>query len=259
MQGILTWIKNHPIVRAIEGFGQVMMFAGQVLWLAIRPPYRINLLISQMYFVGIGSLFIILLTGVFSGAVFALQSSVAFAMVGAEGLVGSSVAVSLCREIAPVFGGLLVTGRVGSAMATELGTMRVTEQIDALETIAVNPIQYLVVPRVLATLIMLPVLTLMFDFVGMIGSYLVGVVFLEIDQGIFLQKIWWYLDPEDIYSGLIKAAVFGFALSLLGCYKGYKAGGGARGVGMAATQSVVASSVTILIMDYFLTLIMLEN
>lgn len=259
MQGIISWLQNHPVTRAIEGFGRVMVFAGQVFWLALRPPYRINLLISQMYFVGIGSLFIILLTGIFSGAVFALQSSVAFAMVGAEGLVGSSVAVSLCREIAPVFGGLLVTGRVGSAMATELGTMRVTEQIDALETIAVNPIQYLIVPRVLASLIMLPVLTLMFDFVGMIGSYLVGVVFLEIDQGIFLQKIWWYLDPEDIYSGLIKAAVFGFALSLLGCYKGYNAGGGARGVGMAATQSVVASSVTILIMDYFLTLIMLEN
>lgn len=258
MTGILQWIRNHTI-RYIQGFGEVMMFAGHVFWLGLRPPFRLQLLISQMYFVGIGSLFIILLTGLFSGAVFALQSSAAFALVGAEGLVGSSVAISLTRELAPVFSGLLVTGRVGSAMATELGTMRVTEQIDALETIAVNPIQYLIVPRVMATFLMLPVLTLMFDLIGMLGSYFVGVMYLEIDEGIFLQKIWWYLDPDDIYSGLIKAAVFGFALALLGCYKGYNAAGGAKGVGVAATQAVVASSVTILIMDYFLTLIMFDG
>ncbi len=258
MSGILKWIRNHPL-RYMEALGQVVMFAFQIFWLGLRPPFRFGLLISQMYFVGVGSLFIIMLTGLFSGAVFSLQSYYAFKLIGAEGLVGSSVAISLTRELAPVFSGLLVTGRVGSAMATELGTMRVTEQIDALETIAVNPMEFLVVPRVMATFIMLPVLTLMFDIIGMIGSYLVGVTFLEIDQGIFLQKIWWYLDPDDIYSGLIKASVFGFFLSLLGCYKGFNAEGGARGVGMAATQAVVASSVTILILDYFLTLMMLNK
>jgi phospholipid/cholesterol/gamma-HCH transport system permease protein len=212
-----------------------------------------------MYFVGVGSLFIIALTAFFAGAVFALQTHHGLSMVGAEGLVGSSVAISICREIAPVFGGLLVTGRVGSAMATELGTMRVTEQIDALESIAVHPVQYLVVPRVIATFVMLPALTIVFDFIGMFGSYLIGVKYLGIDEGMYLNNIWWYLDPDDIYSGLIKAAVFGLILSLVGCYQGFKASGGARGVGMAATRAVVASSVSIFIIDYFLTLIMLSK
>lgn len=247
------------MLRTIEEFGKVMLFAGRVAVLTLQPPYRFRLLAQQMYFVGVGSLFIILLTGLFSGGVFALQSAYAFGLVGAEGLVGSSVAVSLTREIAPVFGGLLVTGRVGSAMATELGTMRVTEQIDALETIAVNPMQYLVVPRVLACVLMLPVLTLLFEIIGIFGSYLVAVQFLEIDAGIFWNKIWWYLDPDDFYTGWIKAVVFGLALSVLGCYKGFHAKGGARGVGAAATEAVVASSVSILILDYFLTLMMMES
>ncbi len=246
------WTKMR---KNIEGVGRFVLFSIEAFLYAIRPPFRFHLLVSQMYFVGIGSLFIIGLTALFSGAVFALQSYYAFSLVGAEGLVGSSVAISICREIAPVFCGLLVTGRVGSAMATELGTMRVTEQIDALETIAVNPIQYLVSPRVVATSIMMPILTFIFDIVGIFGSYLVGVLFLEIDEGVFFQKIWWYLDPDDIYTGLIKAAVFGVFLSLLGCYKGYFAQGGARGVGQAATQSVVASSVSIFILDYILSLL----
>ncbi len=251
-QSWASFLKN------VEGVGKFVLFSIEALILSFSPPFRFQLLISQMYFIGIGSLFIIGLTALFSGAVFALQSYHAFSMVGAEGLVGSSVAISICREIAPVFCGLLVTGRVGSAMATELGTMRVTEQIDALETIAVNPIQYLVSPRVIASFIMLPILTLIFDLIGIIGSYLVGVLYLEIDEGVFFQKIWWYLDPDDIYTGLIKAAVFGISLALLGCYKGFFASGGARGVGTAATQSVVASSISIFVLDYVLSFLTIQ-
>ena len=206
-----------------------------------------------MEFVGVGSLFIVLLTGVFTGAVFALQGAGAFRMFNAESLVGSTVGLSLARELSPVLTGLMVTGRAGSGIATEIGTMRVTEQIDALYTMAVNPVQYLVVPRFIAGLIMVPILSGLFTLVGMVGCYIVGVILLGIDEGIFLEKVRWFVEPSDLSSGLIKACVFGGILTMVGCYKGFYAEGGARGVGLATTQSVVASSVIILISDYFLT------
>ena len=247
------------ISNFLEEFGEIVFFIKETFSLMFKRPYRIHLLIQQMYFVGIGSIFIVLLTGFFSGAVFTLESAIAFAMFGADGLVGSTVIISITREIGPVFCALMVTGRAASAMATELGTMRVSEQIDAMDTLAVLPIQYLVVPRVLAGFIMLPILTFLFDLVGVLGTYTVAIHFLDIDKGIFWHKIWWYLDPDDIYSGLIKAAFFGLTLSILGCYKGFNASGGARGVGVATTQAVVASSVAIFILDYILTLVMFST
>jgi len=224
----------------------------------VRPPYRFRLLFQAMEFVGVGSLFIVLLTGLFTGAVFALQGAVAFRLFNAESLVGSTVALSLARELSPVLTGLMVTGRAGSGIATELGTMRVTEQIDALYTMAVNPVQYLIVPRFIAGLIMVPVLSVLFTMVGMLGAYFVGVVLLHIDQGIFIGKTRWFVDPADLSSGLIKAFFFGGILTMVGCYKGYYASGGARGVGVATTQAVVYGSVLILVADYFLTAAMFE-
>lgn len=249
---------GQGVIDAIEGIGRVSMLLFETLAWAVRPPYRLKVLFQAMEFVGVGSLFIVCLTGLFTGAVFSLQGAIAFRLFNAESLVGSTVAISLARELSPVLTGLMVTGRAGSGIATELGTMRVTEQIDALYTMAVNPVQYLVVPRVIAGLIVVPALCVLFTLVGMLGAYFVGVVLLHIDQGIFVQKIQWYVDPPDLISGLVKACAFGGILTLVGCYKGFYASGGARGVGIATTQSVVVSSVAILIADYFLTALMFE-
>lgn len=249
-------VLGQQVISLVEGLGRFALMAFSVPFWAVRPPYRIPVFLQAMDFVGVGSLFIIVLTGFFSGAVFALQSAAAFRMFNAEAMVGSTVALSLTREIGPVFTALMVAGRVGSGMATELGTMRVTEQIDALVTMAVNPIQYLVVPRVVACLVMVPLLTIIYDLVGIVGSYLVAVVLLDIDAGQFVGNIQWYVDPVDLYNGVIKAAVFGVIVALIGCYKGYHAKGGAKGVGEATTEAVVASSITVLISDYFLTALM---
>lgn len=243
-------------IGTTEGVGRAaILFVETLVW-TLRPPYRIRLLVQAMEFVGVGSIFIVCLTGLFTGAVFALQGAVAFRLFNAESLVGSTVALSLTRELSPVLTGLMVTGRAGSGIATELGTMRVTEQIDAMQSMAVNPVQYLVVPRFIAGLVMVPVLSALFTFVGMVGAYFVGVKLLNIDAGVFLGKTYWFVDPIDLTSGLIKAVVFGGILTLVGCYKGFYAAGGARGVGIATTQAVVVSSVMILVADYFLTAMM---
>lgn len=257
MRGMIEAIGQW-VLNAIDGVGRASLLVFETLVWTIRPPYRVRLLFQAMEFVGVGSLFIVLLTGVFTGAVFALQGAGAFRLFQAESLVGSTVAISLARELSPVLTGLMVTGRAGSGIATELGTMRVTEQIDALYTMAVNPVQYLVVPRFIAGLVMVPILSALFTLVGMVGAWFVGVLLLGIDEGIFLAKIYWFVDPKDLSSGLIKACVFGGILTMVGCYKGFFASGGARGVGLATTQSVVVSSVMILIVDYFLTAAMYE-
>jgi phospholipid/cholesterol/gamma-HCH transport system permease protein len=185
-----------------------------------------------------------------------LQTTSLLAKFQAEGLVGSSVALAVTRELGPVFAALMVTGRAGSAMATELGTMRVTEQIDAMTTMAVNPVQYLIVPRVFASMLMLPVLTAIFDAVSFFGSYAMGVWMLGIDEGVFIARSRHFLDPIDITSGLYKAVVFGAIIALISCHKGLLAQGGAKGVGEATTKAVVASSVAILVADYFLNVLM---
>ena len=233
----------------------VLMFFSALVW-TVRRPYRVSLLLRSMEFVGVGSLFIIVLTGSFTGAVMALQGIYAFKIIKAETMVGGSVALALARELSPVLTALMVTGRAGSAMATEIGTMRVTEQIDAMETMAVNPIQYLVVPRLWASVVMVPVLTILFTLVGMVGCYLVAVVWQGVDQGLFMEKISDFMRVNDITSGIIKAAVFGAAIATIGCAKGFHAEGGARGVGQATTQAVVLASVMVFVLDYILTAVM---
>lgn len=251
---MLSWFL--PVVRFFEEIGGVVLMLFATIFWMMRPPYRFSLLFKAMEFVGVGSLFIIVLTGGFAGAVMALQGIYAFRIVDLETLVGGSVALALSRELSPVLTALMVTGRVGSAMATEIGTMRVTEQIDAMESMAVNPIQYLVVPRVLATTVMLPVLCVLFTMVGMVGCYLVTVSWMKVDEGLFMAKIRYLMSLSDITSGIIKAAVFGAMLSLVSCYKGYTATRGAKGVGMATTSAVVLSSVLVFVLDYLLTAIL---
>jgi phospholipid/cholesterol/gamma-HCH transport system permease protein len=199
---------------------------------------------------------VVVITGAFTGMVLAIQTYYGFRMFGGESLVGATVALSMTRELGPAITALMVTGRAGSAMAAELGTMRVTEQIDALYSMSVNPVQYLIMPRVIAGILMLPVLTVVSDFIGIVGGYFVGVGLLNINSGIFMARIVEFVDLDDIVNGLIKASVFGLILSLVGCYKGFHTSGGAAGVGRATTPSVVISSVSILISDYFLTAVM---
>ncbi len=244
---------NRIIGRTVENIGLFGLMMADVLRWAFRRPFRLRLLLQQMEFVGNQSLSIILLTGFFTGAVFALQTILGLRMFNAQSMVGSMVALSLTRELAPVLCCLMVTGRCGSAMAAEIGTMRVTEQVDALTAMAVNPIHYLVVPRVLAAVLMMPVLVMVFNIIGISGSYLVAVLMEGIDKGIFMDNIRWFVDPMDIYIGLSKSMVFAFVMSMVGCFKGYYTLGGARGVGRSTTQAVVTASVMILVVDYFLT------
>ena len=246
------------IFPIVESLGNWCRFTWFTLEWTCRPPFRWKNIFRQMQFIGVQSLPIILLTGLFSGMVFALQTGKTFALFKMQNLVGSTVALALTREIGPVFTSLMVTARVGSAMAAEIGTMKVTEQIDALYTMAVDPIQYLVTPRMLGCVFMVPLLTIVFDYIGCVGAYIVGIGLLDIPSGPFLRHLYWYVDPEDIFGGMLKAVVFGFCLSMISCYRGFKTEGGAEGVGRATTGAVVASSVTILIVDYFLTTWILE-
>lgn len=244
-------------IRFIQVFGENLLLLWRATLWALRPPYRIGLVIQAMEFIGVGSLGIIMLVSVFVGGVFGLQTVESLRMFNAEHYVGTGVALVLTREISPVLTALMVTGRAGSAMATELGSMRITEQIDAMATMAVNPIQYLVVPRLIAATIMVPALTMVFNVVGMIGAYLFAVVLKNVDVGLFIANIRWYTDNTDLLMGLIKAAVFGLALSLIGCYQGYTASGGAKGVGLATMRAVVVSSVAVLALDFGVTDILL--
>jgi phospholipid/cholesterol/gamma-HCH transport system permease protein len=240
-------------IKALEDMGRMLsLLFSSVYWL-FGPIFRFRLIFKQMEFVGVNSTVVIILTGCFTGAVLAFQTFYGFRKFSAESLVGATVALSLTRELGPVLTGLMVTGRVGSAMAAELGTMRVTEQIDAMYTMAVEPVKYLIVPRIVAAILMLPVLTIICDFIGILGGYFVGVKLLGINSGIFLSKIYEIVKFDDIYNGLIKSVVFGLILALVGCYKGFYTEGGAEGVGKATTQAVVLSSVLILMSDYMLT------
>jgi len=250
---------GRPVLDSLNQTGAMMQFLLRALLAGLRPPYRFGLILAQAEFVGVGSLFIVLLTGTFTGAVFTLQSVNALQRVGMESLVGSTVMLSVARELAPVLTSLMVTGRVGSSMATELGTMRVTEQIDAMEVMAIDPINYLIFPRIIAGAVMVPALTIVFDLVAAVGSYVVAVGFLGLDEGAYVERIRWYLDPYDFTHGVYKAIVFGVLLTLIGCYKGFHAKGGARGVGVATTQAVVLGSILIFVLDYVLTAILLAG
>jgi phospholipid/cholesterol/gamma-HCH transport system permease protein len=257
-------VAVRALRRAVEGVGRLLLsfteqagatvlLAFEAIFWTLRRPFRLRLFLQQMEFVGVGSLFIVLLTGTFTGMVFSLQTVVGFSRFNAEELVGGAVSLAVTRELAPVLSALMVTARAGSAMAAELGTMRVTEQIDALYTMAVNPVQYLVVPRLLACTVMVPVLTLIFDVVGIYGGFLVAVNIMGVDEGAFIQNVERYLDPYDILSGVYKAAAFGFILATISTHQGFYASGGAKGVGTATTRAVVLSSVSIFVADYILT------
>ncbi len=247
---------GRSVLRNVEEMGKILLLFLSVLSWMFRPPLKLRLIFKQLEFVGVKSIFVVILTGTFTGMVMALQGYYGFRMFSAESLVGSTVALGMTRELGPVLTSLMVTARAGSAMAAELGTMRVTEQIDALYVMASNPVKHLIVPRVIAGVIMVPILTIVSDFVGIIGGYFVGVIILDINAGAFVKNITRYVELDDIYNGLIKAAVFGLILSLVGCYKGFNTTGGAEGVGRATTEAVVLASISILISDYFLTAIM---
>lgn len=246
------------LMKNAQSLGRLCSFTGQALRWAVRPPYRFDQIIRQMEFVGVKSTGIIILTALFTGAVFALQAGKVYALFNMESMVGATVGLSLTRELGPVFAALMVIARACSSMAAELGTMRVTEQIDALETMAVNPLQYLVVPRLLAGFFMLPLLTMLFDYVGVIGAYIVGIYLLGIGEGPFMYRLYHYVDADDIWGGMIKAAIFGILISTISCYMGFNTKNGAEGVGRATTRAVVYSAVTILVTDYFLTTWILE-
>lgn len=247
-----------PFLDALDGIGSFVLLTGRTLSWMIRPPFRIGQLLAAMEFIGVQSIFIVALTGTFSGMVLALQTVNALRKFGADGVVGSVVAVSLTREISPVFAALMVTARAGSAIAAELGNMRVTEQIDAIVTMGVSPVQYLLSPRLAASVIMVPLLCVLYTCVGMGGAWLVAIEGLGIDAGVFVANIEKYMVPRDFWMGEIKALVFGFLISAVSCNQGFFASGGARGVGIATTRAVVQSSVAILIANYLITSFMTD-
>lgn len=249
------WL-GHQTIGVVEDIGRISIIAAQTMIWLVRPPYRVRVFMQALDAVGVGSLFIVAFTGLFTGLVLAYQSIIAFGLFNAQTLVGGTVAVSLTRELGPVLTGLMVAGRTGSAMTTEIGTMRVTEQIDAMSVMAVNPVQYLVVPRVVAGVLTVPILTLIFNFVGIWAAYILSVQMMGIDPGIFIQKIKDFVDGYDLLGSAIKGGAFGLVVTLIGCYKGFYASGGARGVGEATTSSVVSSSIAILFIDYILTLVL---
>ncbi|MFZ4437791.1 MAG: MlaE family ABC transporter permease [Syntrophales bacterium] len=247
---------GRTVLAGVEEIGKIILLFVSVLAWMFRPPFKLRNIFKQMEFVGVKSIFVVVLTGTFTGMVMALQGYHGFRMFSAESLVGGTVALGMTRELGPVLTSLMVTARAGSAMAAELGTMRVTEQIDALSVMAANPVKHLIVPRVIAGVLMTPLLTVVSDFTGILGGYFVGVHILGINSGIFIKNITRLVDLNDIYNGLAKAACFGLILSLVGCYKGFNTYGGAEGVGRATTEAVVLASIAILISDYFLTAIM---
>jgi phospholipid/cholesterol/gamma-HCH transport system permease protein len=244
---------------ALEDFGQMLFFALEALAWAFRPPFRPELILAQMAFIGVGSIFIVGVTGTFTGMVLALQMNYALKQFAAEGYVGGSVVFSLARELAPVLTGLMITGRAGSAIATELGTMRVTEQIDAMDSMAVNPIQYLVVPRIAASLVMFPALTMLFNALGAAGAWVMAIFVANIPPGPFIEHTRGFVEPGDLGHGLAKSVVFGLVVSIITTWRGYAAWGGARGVGEGTTRAVVASSIGILVVDYAMTVLALGS
>lgn len=236
-----------------EELGSVLLLLSSTIKQIMMPPLEMKNILRQMVEVGIRSLPVVLITAIFTGMVLALQSYTGFKRFGAQSMVASVVALSMTRELGPVLTGLIVAGRAGAAMAAELGTMRVTEQIDALETLATNPVKYLIVPRFLSGLIMLPALAIVSDIIGIIGGYAITVGLFGTSSTSYWKRTWDFLNIEDIYYGLIKACFFGGCIALISCYKGFYSEGGAQGVGKATTGAVVLSSMAILISDYFLS------
>src|ERR1700674_4735748 len=251
------WLK--PLLKPFEILAYLSIFSGMSVAAAFRRPYRVGLLFTQLEFMAWGSMFVVGLTGLFTGMVLALQTVYAFGLFNAQSLVGATVELSLARELAPIFTCIVIVARVGSAVATELGTMRVTEQIDALETMAVDPINYLIVPRIVAAAFAAPVLTMLFNAIALTGAYGVAVFLKDLSPGAFLNRLQYLVEVHDLTNGLGKASVIGFVVTLIAGFRGYKAEGGARGVGIATTQAVVGGLVAIFAIDYIYTAISLSG
>jgi len=239
--------------RFFTEMGRFFQLVGRIFAWTPRPPYDVRELFRQMVKVGFNSIPVVLLTAMFTGMVMALQMFTVLRRINAESFVGSGVALSMVRELAAVLSGLIVAGRAGSAMGAELGTMRVTEQIDALEVMATDPVHYLFVPRVWATTIMLPLLVIMGCGVGIFGGYMVAVILMGTNPVTYVDRSFQFMDLKDLFSGVIKAGVFGFLLAAIGCQQGYYTTGGAEGVGRSTTTAVVVASIAILVSDFFLT------
>ena len=244
---------GRVVLALLAETGRVTLFIKDAIIQGLTPTIYFRQIFDQLMKIGYNSLLVVGLTAFFTGGALALQIYLGSSRFNAESLVASIVALGITRELGPVLGGLMVAGRVGSSIAAELGTMRVTEQIDALTTLSTNPYKYLVAPRLIAGLTMLPILVLIADIIGVFGGYLVGVYRLEFNPANYLKLTWQYLEALDVISGLVKAAAFGFIVALMGCYHGFNSKGGAQGVGIATTNAVVSSSVLILATNYLIT------
>lgn len=256
---ICSVVANIPLLNNIlEELGRYAIFVRDIWVRSMSPRLSFQLLFQQMDFVGNKSVFIIILAAFLVGAIFGFQLGYIFRIFGTEAMIGAASGVALAREMAPVFGAFLVTGRAGSAMAAEIGSMRVNEQIDALKVMAVNPINYLVAPRVWASVLMMPLLCILFVAVGMFASMVVAETFFNVDPNIFFDKVALICKPSDMWIGVYKSCVFGFIFSVVGCYTGYHATGGAEGVGKATTKAVVISLVLILIGDLILSYLLFD-
>jgi phospholipid/cholesterol/gamma-HCH transport system permease protein len=246
-------------LAVLAHIGRLAQFTGQALAGVVSPPIYTRLILSQMVRIGYFSLPVVGLTAFFTGGVLALQIYLGGNRFGAEAIVPQVVVLGITRELGPVIAGLMIAGRVAAAIAAEIGTMKVTEQIDALTTLATNPIKYLVVPRIVAAVISMPILTAIGDSIGVMGGYVVSVYSLDFNGTSYLKNTVDFAHNDDITSGLIKAAVFGFIVALMGCYNGFNSKGGAQGVGNATTKAVVASSILILAADYVLTALLFHK
>lgn len=244
---------GRVVLHFLEVIGRVTYFAGQSITAGLQRPFYGRQIRRAMIDIGYYSLPVIGLTAIFTGAVLALQSHSGFSRFSAEASIPIVVVLSITRELGPVLAGLMVAGRIGASYAAEIGTMRVTEQVDALTTLSTDPFKYLLFPRLLAGVLMLPVLVLIADIIGVYGGYLVSVHELGFNPTTYLVNTFDYLETKDVVSGLVKASVFGFIITLMGCYHGYHSKGGAQGVGTATTQAVVSSSILILLFNYILT------
>ena len=251
----LSLVKEFgkTILDNLWKFGDFMGFVGKFFYWLVRPPYRVSLFFEQFNFIGNKSLFIICLSGSFTGMVMAYQTYFGFKIINVDSLVGPVVAITLAKELGPVLSGLIIAGRCGAAMAAQIGSMKVTEQIDALEVMGINSIQYLAVTRIAAATIAMPLLVAIFQFVGNIGSYIIGTQVFLIDEAIYYSKLSDFMYLEDIWQGLIKSVFFGFTIACIGTFCGFNVEKGAEGVGRATNLAVVWGMITVLISDYFLT------
>jgi phospholipid/cholesterol/gamma-HCH transport system permease protein len=243
---------GRAVVKLIEALGRFGLFLAQAITFAVVPPFKLGRLVDRINFFGFRSLTIVLLTGAFTGMVLSLQVFYTLAKVGSEAFVGPAVAISLIRELGPVLCAVFVTGLAGSALTAEIGIMRITEQIDALTVMALNPMRYLVVPAVVAGIITFPLMTAIFDVIGIFGGYLVAVGLLGLSSGTYFGEMQTFVDWGDLTTGFWKALSFGVLVPWVCAYKGFHCGHGAEGVARATTHAVVLTSVLILVWDYFL-------